>query len=58
MTHRPTPNNCMEPQLKTNPFNAYRDPQTGEWKVVLPPQNPKPQSSPQDQGSKQNYRHR
>jgi hypothetical protein len=58
MTNHLTANNCMEFQLKTNPFNTYRDPQTGEWKVVLPPQNPKPQSPPQDQKSKQDYRHR
>ena len=24
----------MEPQLKANPFNAYRDPKTGEWKII------------------------
>lgn len=58
MTYHLTANNCMESQLKTNPFNTYRDPQTGEWKVVLLPQNLKPQSLPQDQRSKQDYRNR
>ncbi|NJL88420.1 MAG: hypothetical protein HC916_00435 [Coleofasciculaceae cyanobacterium SM2_1_6] len=58
MTQHPIPNNCMEPQLKTNPFHTYRDPKTGEWKVVLPPPNPKPQFSPQEQRSKQDYRNR
>ena len=44
MTQNQITSNCMEPKLKANPFNAYRDTNTGEWKVVLLPQNSKPQS--------------
>ena len=29
---------CNKP-LKTNPFTAYRDPETGKWTVVKPEQN-------------------
>lgn len=41
MGQNQTTNNCMEPKLKANPFNAYRDPKTGEWRVVNPQTTPK-----------------
>ena len=41
MIQNQTTSNCMEPKLKANPFNAYRDPKTGEWKILIPQTLPK-----------------
>ena len=33
-------NHCKKP-LRPNPFNAYRDPKTGEWLVIKSKRNSK-----------------
>ncbi len=45
MIQNQTTSNCMEPKLKANPFNAYRDPKTGEWKILIPQTLPKNQAN-------------